>query len=116
MTKAATKKKHPSKEQVRAWLGTVIGPMTDALSVEIDRLSTQSLSFRAGLRDFEFLWPTDKMVAAPFLQNRLQYFRTAPAIQRNCGRHDARNCAFVTHNIRHFELVDGLRLVQTSNP
>jgi predicted nucleic acid-binding protein len=28
----------------------------------------------------------------------------------------ARRCAFVTNNIRHFEQVDGLRLVQASNP
>jgi hypothetical protein len=108
MGKAAIKKKHPSKEQVKAWLGTVIGPMTDALSVEIDRLATQSLSFRVGLRDFEFLWPTARMVAAPFLQNRLQYFRTAPTIERDSERHDDELTSLRNDCTKAFDVLSGL--------
>lgn len=88
MTRAATKKKRPSKEQVKAWLGTVIGPMTDALSVEARHLEEEDLSFHASIHDFEFLWPTVNMIGAPYQQNRNQFFRVAPEISSDCDGHD----------------------------
>jgi hypothetical protein len=94
MTKTATKKRRSSKKQatvkqVTVWLGTVIVPMTDALSVEARHLEEEHLSFRAGIQDFEFLWPTERMIGAPYKQNRNQFFRMAPEVANDCERHDS---------------------------
>src|SRR5262249_50070654 len=78
----------PSKDQVKAWLATVVAPMVSALHVEVERLSIGNWSFRADLEDFDALWLTSKMVSAHFAPNVEQFFRYHPDILHGARNHD----------------------------
>lgn len=80
--------KRASKDQVRAWLTTVIAPMADALAVEQDRLLRESWSFRCSTQDFEFLWPVHKMVAVSYAPNLEQLLRYHSDIGKRVQAHD----------------------------
>ena len=83
------KTKRPSKDQVRAWLSTVIAPIVGALDVERELMDRGSWSFRCGMQDFEFLWPTDRMVAEVHRPNLEQFWRYNPPLRELGKRHDA---------------------------
>ncbi len=82
-------KKAATREMVRAWLTTVIGPMVDALQIEARKFEGRTnWTFRAGMEDFEFLLPIFGMVAPHFQANREQFFRYDGQVERACVRHD----------------------------
>src|SRR5438093_147614 len=87
-TTERNRRRRPSKEQVRAWLTTVIGPMASALAVEERWASRGNWSFRSHTQDFEFLWPIHKMVAAPYLPNLEQLLRYEDALKKLAQGHD----------------------------
>ena len=90
-TMSTTRRKsprRPSKEQVRAWLTTVIAPVASALAVEQDRSSRGNWSFRCVTRDFEFLWPVPMMVAIPYLPNLEQLMRYRDDFKELAQAHD----------------------------
>src|SRR5512141_726074 len=81
--------KRPSGAQVRAWLTTVIAPMAVALEIESDRAEERSWSFRGRRRrDFEFLLPTQMIVARPYLPNLEQMQRYDPTFADLVRKHD----------------------------
>jgi len=81
-------RRKPSREQVRAWLGTVLAPIINALRVESERVSNGNWSFRCSTSDFEFLWPIEKMLSPVFLPNLKQFWRYHPALQKQAEAHD----------------------------
>lgn len=83
-------KVRPSKEQVRAWLTTVIAPLVSALSVERQRAEQGNWSFRCETQDFEFLWPIERMVAAPYEPNLEQFLRHRNDLRPLTEAHDQR--------------------------
>lgn len=87
-TKGRRQVRRPTRDQVRAWLSTVIGPMIDSLKIETRRAGEASWSFRASRQDFEFLWPTEMMLAEPYLPNLQQYLRNDPRAGRLVATHD----------------------------
>ena len=80
--------RRPSKDQVRAWLTTVIAPMASTLAVEESRANQGNWSFRCHTQDFEFLWPIRKMVAVPYLPNLEQLLRYRSDVKELAQRHD----------------------------
>jgi len=81
--------KRPSSKQVRAWLKTVIAPMVTALDVESNRAEERSWSFRGRRRrDFEFLLPSQMMVARPYLPNLEQMQRYDGTFANLAKKHD----------------------------
>lgn len=78
----------PSRDQVRAWLTTVIAPMASALAVEESRAIQRNWSFRCPTQDFEFLWPIRKMVAVPYLPNPEQLLRYRNELKGLADLHD----------------------------
>ena len=78
----------PSKDQVRVWLTTVIGPLASALGIEHERASSHNWSFRADVQDFEFLWPTRKMVSVQYQANLDQFLRYARDARDLAETHD----------------------------
>jgi hypothetical protein len=83
-----SKKVRPSKEQVRAWLTTVIAPMASALAIESERVKRGNWSFRCETRDFEFLWPVPKMIAVPYVPNLEQLLRFRNDLKTLVHAHD----------------------------
>lgn len=81
-------KTRPSKEQVRAWLTTVIAPTASALSVEGERVKRGNWSFRCETQDFEYLWPVVKMIAVPYLPNLEQLLRYRKDLGSLVDAHD----------------------------
>jgi len=90
MSTAERKKVRPSRDQVRAWLTTVISPLASALAVEHHRLTNDkgNWSFRCDTRDFEFFWPVGKMIAAPHEPNLRQFLRYKPEFKKLAQDHD----------------------------
>jgi hypothetical protein len=88
MNRRGKPKQKPSREQVKAWLATVVAPMVDALRVESDRVSRENWSFRCTTRDFESLWPTEKMLSPVYLPNVEQFWRYYPVLQQKAKAHD----------------------------
>ena len=88
MRTSRRKKARPSKDQVRAWLTTVIAPLASALAVEQHRLTSGNWSFRCDTQDFEFLWPIKKMVAAVHEPNLQQLLRYRPELKKLAHDHD----------------------------
>jgi hypothetical protein len=82
------KKTRPSKDQVRAWLTTVIAPVGRALAVESDRLERGNWSFRCETQDFEFLWPLEKMIAVQYAPNLEQFLRYRADLRTLVQAHD----------------------------
>lgn len=82
------KKARPSKDQVRAWLTTVIAPLASALALERDRVARGNWSFRCETQDFEYLWPIEKMVAVPYLPNLRQFLRHSDDVRKLAVEHD----------------------------
>lgn len=78
----------PSKDQVRAWLTTVIAPIGRALAVEHDRATRGNWSFRSETRDFEFLWPVAKMVSVQYLPNLEQLLRYRRDLEKLVREHE----------------------------
>ena len=81
-------KSRASKEQVRAWLTTVIAPLTRALAIEQHRVAASNWSFRCHTQDFELLWPINRMVAVPYLPNLEQLFRHRRELKQLADAHD----------------------------
>ena len=88
MRKTRRRKDRPSKEQVRAWLTTVITPLASALAVEQHRTASRNWSFRCETQDFEFLWPVEKMVGVPYSANLHQLLRYRSELKRLADGHD----------------------------
>jgi hypothetical protein len=88
MRTSRRKKARPSKDQVRAWLTTVIAPLASALAVEQHRLTSGNWSFRCDTQDFEFLWPIKKMVAAVHEPNLQQLLRYRPELKKLAHDHE----------------------------
>lgn len=86
----SAEKKAFTSEQVRAWLGTVLAPMAEALRVEDEQLRSGSPSFRAYSHsiDFELLWGSDRMVSNRYRPNLEQFFRHHPEIRAGVEKHD----------------------------
>lgn len=84
-----TPKRKPTREQARSWLATVFNPMRRALDVEADFVGRRNWSFRADSQDFEYLWPSAMMVAAPHRANAEQVFRYYPSLRQRTASHDA---------------------------
>jgi hypothetical protein len=82
--------KQPTREQVRAWLSTVLGPMVDALRVEDELLAAGNPSFRAYTHsiDFELLWGSDRMISNRFRPNLEQFYRYYDHVRGAAARHD----------------------------
>lgn len=78
----------PSRDQVRAWLTTVLAPIANALAVEERRGSGGNWSFRCETQDFEFLWPVSKMIAAPYMANLEQLLRYRQELKKRIDTHD----------------------------
>lgn len=83
------KKTRPSKDQVRAWLTTVIAPVAGALAVEEDRVTRGNWSFRCETQDFEFLWPTEKMISVRYAPNLGQFLRYRNDLRKLVHGHDS---------------------------
>lgn len=66
---AKTKAGEVSKEQASAWLRTVLHPIARAAKITRERLTSGSYSFRAHLRDFEFLRSSDAVVSPVYELN-----------------------------------------------
>lgn len=79
----------PSLAQVKAWLATVVAPMVTALEQELVQLKARDWSFRFYSEDFEYLWPTDRMVALPYHPNLRQFWRYHPKLQVLAEAHDS---------------------------
>lgn len=90
MRTSRRKKARPSKDQVRAWLTTVIAPLESALAVEHHRLTSSSgnWSFRCDTQDFEFFWAVEKMVAAVHEPNLRQLLRYKTELRKLAHDHD----------------------------
>lgn len=88
MSTREQRKRRPSKDQVRAWLTTVIAPIASALAVEESRVGRGNCSFRCYTQDFEFLWPVPRMVAAPYGPNLEQLLRYRNDVKTLAQRHD----------------------------
>lgn len=84
----AKPKRKPSREQVKAWLGTVLTPMSGSLRVEYDRASKGNWSFRCDTRDFEFLWRTEEMLSPVYRPNLEQLWRYYPTLREQAKAHD----------------------------
>lgn len=73
---------------MRIWLGTVLSPMLRALDVELEFVERRNWSFRSDSQDFEYLWPTALMIAAPNHANAEQVFRYHPSLRAHAAAHD----------------------------
>ena len=88
-TKHPTKKpKRPTPQQVKAWLDTVIGPISNALRVEVYRAAKQRWSFDHRRATFESLWTVPAMVSPVFSPNLAQFLRFQPSTKAMCDAHD----------------------------
>jgi hypothetical protein len=56
-------KKRFSKDQVRAWLATVIVPIVEAVEIEVEYARQENWTFRCYNQDFELLLPIRKAVS-----------------------------------------------------
>lgn len=88
MVSKAKSRRKPTREQIRAWLATVLSPMQRALDVELSFLSKRNWSFRCESQDFEYLWPTPMMVGFPHRANTEQVFRYYPSLSSKTASHD----------------------------
>lgn len=88
VAKRSEGRKRPSKEQVKVWLSTVVAPLVGALRVETERAAQGGWSFRSTTQDFEFLWPTDRVVSEFYRANLEQFWRYHPAMRRVAAKHD----------------------------
>lgn len=88
MARISKPKRKRSREQVRIWLATVLSPVLSALDVELQFVERRNWSFRCDSRDFEYLWPTAMMVAAPHRANAEQLFRYYPSLGTRATSHD----------------------------
>lgn len=95
----------PSKEQVRAWLTTVIAPMASALAIELERASRGNWTFRCETQDFELLWPSERMIAVPYLANLAQLLRYGADLKELCQDHDGALTKLLGAAKRAFEQV-----------
>ncbi len=95
--------RRPSKDQVRAWLTTVIAPMVSALTVERQRVTRGNWSFRCETQDFEFLWPVDRMISVQCEANLEQLLRYRAELQALIRDHDIRLDALRTVARRTFD-------------
>lgn len=105
MSTTRRKTARPSKDQVRAWLTTVIAPIGRALAVERDRIARGNWSFRCETRDFEFLWPIRKMVAVQYSPNLEQLLRYRSELRQVAGEHDKALATLLTTANRAYEKV-----------
>jgi hypothetical protein len=87
--RTGTKPLRPTKEQARAWLASVLVPLSSELDTTAEFLEHGSWSFRCGRQDFEFLQPTAKMLAPRFRPNFEQLCRFHPEFETVAAEHDA---------------------------
>jgi hypothetical protein len=112
-------KYRPSKDQVRAWLTTVVAPLARALAVEQHRAASGNRSFRCDTQDFEFLWPIDKMIAVSYAPNLQQLFRYRSDVKALADGHDhALNNLRARARDAYSRLVqnEGFRMLASSTP
>ncbi|MBI1845831.1 MAG: hypothetical protein HY294_14790 [Candidatus Rokubacteria bacterium] len=88
MSSVSKSKRTQSRDQVRIWLSTVLTPILSALDVEAGFAQRHNWSFRCDSQDFEYLWPTEMMIAAPHRANAQQIFRYYPLLKLKAGAHD----------------------------
>jgi hypothetical protein len=87
--RAGAKRPRPTKEQARAWLASVLVPMSAELDTAADVLARGSWSFRCSTGDFEYLQPAAKMLAPRFRPNFEQLCRFYPEFKAIAEAHDA---------------------------
>ena len=114
MARISKPKRKRSREQVRIWLATVLSPVLSALDVELQFVERRNWSFRCDSQDFEYLLPTEMMVAAPHRANAEQVFRYYPSLGTKAASHDRTLAALrdacraaydkLTHSARFLEL------------
>jgi hypothetical protein len=85
---ASPKKRSPTKEQARAWLASVLVPMSAELETTAEYLERGNWSFQEETQDFEFLSPAAKMLAPRFRPNLEQLFRFYPRFKGTAEQHD----------------------------
>ncbi|HLQ36504.1 MAG TPA: hypothetical protein VK348_01795 [Planctomycetota bacterium] len=78
----------PSKEQAKAWLATVLGPLARGVEVEAEVIAENDWSFRVHSRDFEFLLPTQVMVDRVYHANLEQFWRFNREMKLLSEQHD----------------------------
>lgn len=88
MPKKTDVRRTPTKDQVSAWLSTVLTPLRNSLTIELHFTTRGSWSFRYETQDFEYLSPISKMIAAPYSANLEQVFRYYPSLQAEAALHD----------------------------
>lgn len=114
MSKASGAKRKPSREQARVWLSTVLSPMLNVLSVELQFVERRNWSFRCDSQDFEYLCPIAMMVAVPNSSNLAQVFRYYPSLRDKAASHDReltalrKACRTVYGNLIHSPRFQGL--------
>ena len=107
MGRVSTAKPKQDRSQIRIWLATVLNPMLRALDVELGFAKRGNWSFRCDSQDFEYLWPTEMMVAVPHRPNAEQVFRYHPAVGRRAAAHDEslaalrKSCQEVYRKVMH---------------
>ena len=77
-----------SRDQIRIWLATVLSPMLSALDVGLPFVERRNWSFRCDSQDFEYLWSTAMMIAAPHSANAEQVFRYYPPLRVRAQSYD----------------------------
>lgn len=83
-----TRAKRPNRDQVRAWLNTVIDPLLRSLRVEREFLSRPSWTFRPFIEDFEYLTPTANVFGTIYRANADQLARYVRRFGDLRERHD----------------------------
>ncbi len=80
--------RRPSKEQVRVWLDTVVGPLLQALRIEEVHADDSNWTFDSVTNELDEFWHASGMVDPRFRANLLQFFRYHPGIATLVARHD----------------------------
>jgi len=88
MPKKSDATRTPTKDQVSAWLSTVLTPLRNSLTIELHFTARGTWSFRCDTQDFEYLSSISKMIAAPYSANLEQVFRYYPSLQAQAAAHD----------------------------
>lgn len=84
-----TRRPRPTREQARAWLASVLVPMSTELDAAAESLARGSWSFRCPTEEFEYLQPTTRMLAPRFRPNFEQLCRFHPEFKIIAEEHDA---------------------------
>ena len=79
-----------SRDQARAWLRTVLHPLARAAKIAHERAASGNYSFRAHLRDFEFLRSSDAVVSPVYELNFRHLRKHLKDVDKLVREYDAR--------------------------